>query len=250
MKTTTIRDWGQFICTIAQCTQDQGDTGLWWRGHAMSEWHLVPSLYRNSFYKYEQTLANTFKNRGKARHPSTPAHDDYVAWLFLAQHYRLPTRLLDWTTSPLLALYFAVAEGKHRKQPAAIWGLNPAKLNQLQGQGEGGTVQLARSPQVIPIIKAAFEMKKVRDSEKVLAVATEESDIRQMVQLSAFTIHGIPTALNQLPNANEFLVRLEIPADDREVFKQGLLMLGITESVVFPDLDHLASELSNSTFKR
>ncbi|MDY6911081.1 MAG: FRG domain-containing protein, partial [Chloroflexota bacterium] len=100
METITIQDWGEFVANIAECTQIHGNTGLWWRGQSVSEWDLIPSLYRGSQYEYEQTLVNTFMNKGKCRHPSTPTHDDYVGWLFLMQHYRLPTRLLDWTLSP------------------------------------------------------------------------------------------------------------------------------------------------------
>ena len=250
MKTIVVRNWGQLIESIAVCMQAQNNVALWWRGLANSEWPLVPAVYRESYQSSEKTTYNTFINRGKSRHYPTPAFNDYVGWLFLMQHYGLHTRLLDWTKSPLIALHFAVVEVEPDTKYVAIWGLHPGKLNHYQAGFEGESLILARAPLVAPIIKEAFENKKVSQSQKILAIETEESDIRHLVQMSAFTIHGISTPLNCLEESDKFLVRLEIPAEDIETFKQGLPILGIRESMLFPDLEHLANELNRSTFTK
>ncbi len=250
MKTIVVRSWGQLIENIAGCMQAQNNVALWWRGLANSEWPLVPAVYRESYQNSEQTTCNNFISRGKSRHSPTPAFNDYVGWLFLMQHYGLHTRLLDWTKSPLTALYFAIAEVERDSKSVALWGLHPGKLNHHQKGCEGESVILARAPVVIPIIKEAFEYTKYPQSQKILAIETEESDIRHMVQMSAFTIHGISTPLNRLEGSDQFLVKLEIPAEDIETFKQGLSMFGIDESMLFPDLEHLANELNRSAFTK
>ncbi len=129
METIEIREWGQLIENIAKCTKRFGDVGLWWRGHRNSEWKLAPTIYRSESNEYEQTRCLEFVRKGKTRHSNTPAHNDYVSWLLLMRHYGLYTRLLDWTESPLTALYFAVSETVSTNQSAALWGLHPCKLN-------------------------------------------------------------------------------------------------------------------------
>jgi hypothetical protein len=77
----------------------------------------------------ERALIGHFQVRAPTRaHTRMPEPDDYFGWLFLAQHYGLPTRLLDWTENPLVALYFAV-ENPEEKTDGCIWALWPARLN-------------------------------------------------------------------------------------------------------------------------
>ena len=85
------------------------------RGVVDATYELVPSLGRwkgpAEFRKqYEQDLFDEFKRKSYGYLDRIPSND--WDWLFVAQHHGLPTRFMDWTTNPLVALYFAVRETK------------------------------------------------------------------------------------------------------------------------------------------
>jgi len=144
-----------------------------WRGYGDAEWPLRPQVFRRDplhpeVPKYDEcALIGHFQVRAATRsHTKAPELDDFFGWLFLAQHYGLPTRLFDWTENPLVALYFAVEEQEHKDRDRCVWALWPGKLNQ-DYYNNYGPVQIGnpndsydlvqiREPTVIELAKAAF----------------------------------------------------------------------------------------------
>ena len=108
------------------------------RGHADGAWDLETSLDRATILRYqtkwssgmqrradlhEKWLVREFKRRAHQYLSHLPGDDEIIDWLALMQDYGGPTRLLDWTRSPCVALYFAV-EKKVSKKPAAVWAID------------------------------------------------------------------------------------------------------------------------------
>ena len=108
------------IGDLLKVLKDQLDESsvVWFRGQSDSRWKLIPGLGRkDSAPTAESTLIKRFKQNAVPHLLSKPSSE--WEWLILMQHHRLKTRLLDWTESPLVGLFFAV-ENSGSEQKDAI----------------------------------------------------------------------------------------------------------------------------------
>ncbi len=114
-------------------------SALWFRGQAVMGWALKPSIGRtiqegglydpkkgsNDLYQTESFLLQRFKRDG---YPFVQRMlTDWEA-IMLSQHHKLPTRLLDWTSNPLVALFFAAEEEKYRDADGAVFMYRPRNI--------------------------------------------------------------------------------------------------------------------------
>ena len=215
----------ELVNSIVNIARNFGDIKPWWRGHVSIDWHLVPNLYRKGFAAKEYNMNHRFRMLAKVRHAKCPGNNEALPWLFLMQHYYLPTRLLDWSESPLVALYFALEKKIDEGVDAAIWGVSPTGLNQEQ-MGKP-CICMPRSSSLGKLPMEAFVRNTDNPDSRILSVVTEQSDPRHMAQQSAFTIHGIDTPIEDLPEANSYLVKIRIPSETKQSFRQLLHVLGI-----------------------
>lgn len=101
----------------------------WFRGHLRANWRLLPSLARvEGDLKKESSLMSAFKQRASLLLLSNLPRTEWE-WLMIMQHHGVPTRLLDWTESPLMGLYFAVENPDEDEYDGALWVLRPTALN-------------------------------------------------------------------------------------------------------------------------
>jgi hypothetical protein len=213
---------------------------LWYRGQANSEWHLIPSIQRNNNSNYEQVLCHSFYHGAKQIMEHSISKSSYYRWLSLMQHYGLPTRMLDWTYSPMVSLFFAVNDNHFFDKDASIFVLIPELLNKKQGF----------DPYIYPIdsysakqlIKPAF--KKRNAANKIIACFSTSNDLRLYAQRAAFTIHDSNQCFDELCD-EDFLFKINIHNSKKSYFKEVLNLLDFNESILFPDLSHIASQAIN-----
>ncbi len=117
---------------LAGWRADHKDAEAWYRGHFDTSWSLRPSAYRKSWD--EESLLNRFRAEAASFvEPSMQPAGEW-AWYFTGQHYDLPTRLLDWSEDPFVALHFAVRDMREDDedfgwQAPEVWMLEPGSLN-------------------------------------------------------------------------------------------------------------------------
>ncbi len=239
-----IKDLNSLVQAAEKTAQKLG-AGTWWRGLSISKWDLQTRLYRENRDADEHNFAQLFRNQAGVRHGKCPQYDDSPEWLSLMQHYGLPTRLLDWTESCLIGLFFAVRNVEHHDKPGALWGLYPGSLN--KNQGYPAAILTAHGSE--PLCSEAFDSPPKTNTQKICAIGSPHFDPRQLMQSSVFTIHSISTALNKLPIWGNFMEKHTIPAHAKGDLLNWLNFVGINEKFVFPDLEHLAKDIGSRQYK-
>jgi len=234
------------LLTFVRELHDQHHQILWYRGDAKSTWELVPSIQRSSErIKAERFITNDFYIKARQVLDNSPEKLNYAAWMSLMQHYGLPTRLLDWSRSPLIAAFFATEKYQDKEfaeNDACVWVLIPGALNEKEGFGncifpsDAITIQ----HMLLPAFKEWGIEKDVED--KIIACYSTDNNLRMYSQQACFTVHNSQRKLEDICDDN-ILYKITIPCDKREYFLRSLEVFGITESFVYPDLDHIANDL-------
>lgn len=246
---TTIRSIGDLIETVSEIVKTE-NLKFWYRGQSDSTWNLSPSVFRKpgstlEMKAEERDLMHTFRSRASIRYERKPSFEDIAGWISLMQHYGLPTRLLDWSRSPLVASYFALEEYLYDRtadhKDACVWMLQPQLLNKSQGFDE--ITLTIDSGDCRHLIEPAF-YHEAPESEKVQAVTSSEADIRMFVQQGAFTIHSIIEPIDRLQLPNGVLRKFVIPAECCIRFSYELAVAGFRKGDIYPDLQNLAADLN------
>lgn len=196
-----------------------------YRGVSDASYDLLPSIGRwlgppNQRENFERQIFEEFKSRAIGYLSIQPRNE--WEWLFLAQHHGLPTRLLDWTTSPLIALRFALWH--QRETDFAVYALNFSHA----------------------VITHDIRLHLGDDPLRVGQLAqVTPSFINERVdrQRSVFTIQPDPwTPLRDRNPMRKYV----FPASARRQALRKLQYLGITESLLIPGLDSLARDIAFS----
>ena len=243
MKEYCIHNMEELIAIISSFPADKT---IWYRGHGDISWPLIPSVQREEYLGKEQYLTNDFYMKASVTLREKPDFRSYSDWLTIMRHYGLPTRVLDWSRSPLIAAYFAVGESlPNEDADACIWVLHPEDLNVAEGFNH--YLYSIDSNTAVQMIRPAFKKEYVPDNPKVLdhilACYPIEHDLRVYVQQSAFTLHNSLRRLEDIASET-MLSRIVIPAEAKKVLAKELQALGITVSYVYPDSEHIAKEVT------
>jgi len=233
-----ILKFEDFISQLKKYTlKDQDKTIRIYRGHQESNWLLLPKIGRReylkpSFLENELECLEEFK-RMAIQHNSDIKN--YSSWdlLALAQHHGFPTRLLDWTSNPLAALWFAFYNENNITGKRCIWGL------------------LANNKSL-----AADFNKEAFFQTRTVVFRPNHVTIRITAQNGWFTNHQYLNEnhpFNPLEEQNGYEIKLAKFIFDNKMrieILKTIDILGINQYTLFPDLDGLVSYLKWNRFNR
>ncbi len=220
-----------------------------YRGLGSKEYDLKTSLIRlgGDYSELERHIIRNFK---KYSYRAIIEDDTIWHWLSIAQHHGLPTRLLDWTFSPYIALHFATANMNMYDCDGVIWSVNyksvHAKLpNVLRATNkkEGSDIFTAQ------MLGSAISSLDDFDEFKEVVVFFEPPSLDERIvnQHALFSVMNnasktIDRWLEERKDVSWF--KIIIPAELKWEIRDKLDQANITERVLFPGLTGLCSWLT------
>jgi hypothetical protein len=219
-----------------------------YRGVERATFPLIPKVARFGWdIHLERQALDHFRLQAAARARPTPTCT--LEWLSLGQHHGLATRLLDWTTSALAALFFAVR--KHEDQhDAALYifeAANPVPLHNLPKKLREDPFDWGHTYFIeVDVHTRHAEARPMRPGAPAIGpwgylFAPPVVSDRITAQSGLFSISAFPQAPHDELVEDSQMSRISIPWRDKITIFQALLRCGIHEQALFPDLDGIAS---------
>lgn len=246
MPERTITSVGDLISALREDFNDYPGA-VWYRGHAKTGWPLLPGYIRKGTNISEGTLISRFRQSAAMLTDRLPR--DSFDWLFLMQHYGVPTRLLDWTESPLVALYFALNDAPGDvNEDGALWCLKPTELNKNANIVDENETNYIPSFEDDELKGYSYESLKQNRRIKLTPVATiaTRNNARIQSQLGSFTIHHNDETPIEDVGDKSHVIKYTIPAESRDPLKGELKILGISRFSIFPEMASIGTIIKES----
>ena len=217
-----------------------------YRGLADQSWSLETSLMRlgGDYVNVEKPLLRSF--RKYAEPGALPAETIWVA-LTVAQHHGLPTRLLDWTVSPRVAVHFATFEEEHYNKDAVVWCINVVEARTLLPDKLRNVLTLEYaylfSVEMLEFIPSLRHFDRLgRQGNFVLFFEPPSLDSRIVNQGAIMSVMPNSTMVLSefLQNHPKLYRRVIIPKELKWEVRDKLDQDNVTERMLFPGLDGLS----------
>jgi hypothetical protein len=207
----------------------------------------LPTSLMNLGGPYDRLEPHLLRNFRKYAHRDAVNHDTVWHWLALAQHHGLPTRLVDWTFSPFVALHFVTAYLNLMDEDGEVWAVDynevhrllPANLVEALDR-EGSAVFTADMLADLAPTLARFDA--LGEEPVMLFFEPPAVDPRIVNQYALFSVYGDPRSGPEewLRSHPRLWRKIIVPAEIKWEVRDKLDQANITERTLFPGLDGLS----------
>ena len=251
---------------------------FYYRGHPSFTYQLKPSVYREeSWIAFEDQM---FKELVLRCPNDLSSLESTFQTLVKMQHYGLPTRLLDLTSNPLIALFFATdpANPTSESGEVVVFGVPKAEIKYFDSDTVSVIANLSRRPGTFSMPganltkaqfnkderirfllheikheKPYFEPMIVREHlESVVCVKPKMDNPRVLKQDGAFFLFGVngkktePASVSKDYIASSDALRILVIGADKRKIRQQLESLGISKGTVFPEIERVAEYIKST----
>jgi hypothetical protein len=253
---TVIKDWPDFNRFAQRFVSLGGATkhSYFFRGQSHEEWSLSPSLARllrgatsvEHALEIESIAQERFAEQAHLFLPPSliPDRHSFLGWWSLMQHYKAPTRLLDWTASIFVAAYFAVVEAWDAS--GAVWVYHPHTVREYMLKLYGGDIAKAGFAKLDRLLRSLsappqlFHFEARLKSDRIVAQQGATTVCGQILYDHALSISSaIPRDTDKL-----LFHKIVIPAPLKPTFLLHLRSMNITANSLFPGLDGLGQSIT------
>lgn len=239
-----------------------------YRGHANHSWELTPSVFRSEFKGTEHQFYLEISQHNPSEFEKQKTLFDQLA---LMQHYSIPTRLLDWTKNPLVALYFST-ENYEENIDGELIIYQPETILSSGTYGEKILSKLVHTSRNESCSFEDFKNEYIDSSFKIADILSDDEENDQALeqllispilikpkitnkrlrsQQGCFTLHGnrieikdnkkyINTLESSTVLEQEILCRIRVNRISKLKIREELNFLGINSGTLFPDLENYA----------
>lgn len=214
-----------------------------YRGAADQKWDLVPSL--NRVCAHDLSLeSHVFRQFRKYGYAELAEYSGFWSLLPVAQHHGLPTRLLDWTYSPMVAAHFATEDTEYYDRDGVIWQLDlrrfkaqlPEILRMKLRESDSNIFTIGMLEKLIP----DFDWMKTLSDEPYAVFFEPSSMIDRIVnQYALFSVMSDSSVLlsDWIKEKNIECKRIIIPKEVKLEIRDKLDYINISERMIYPGLD-------------